>query len=701
MIRFELVGKGYFDLYKEETIVYTQKTQDFNELGVSYGDFSQEISIPATSHNLSLIDFYNQSQVINGFNPFADAPINMYMDEILYATGDMKINSITHEGTVPIDISIQFFADLSKLKAALTDQGTNEPIQIKSLNLWDNMPHEITRDLALDYLCGTFPTSRVDGSPLPLRYPMASQENVWTWQGATFEGVRRIHRDAPNYTGSDTDIGILASEIRPAVQVSTIVDAIFALAGYDYAIAFNDSRYYSDLWMWIANGKSLESIQSTITEVQVPKQTRSLTGPEIASDLPFSITVQDTQNAFNQSSNIFTAQATGSYNVTAAAFNNATVNPNIFYRYTKNVSGVVTTIAWTTGNAVTVEALTIGDTIYDIEFQAIAFLMVTYVYNSAIFKAEASVLPLQTVISPVDFMPKITCEYFLLGILNAFNAVMWWDGDKYQIEHRTQWFRNGKTVDVSQEVDTDKIIMSPPRFYKSLAFNFEEAQDFRNIEYAKSVVSPYGFSKYANGYKFGEVAEIRNPFTASFWQEVVSVDSSGVPFDFGLGVPSFQCVEPAGDAVEPGVRLMYFNTGGGTNGTTGAMGTYSTADDTGVNGTGSTLFHKFTNADSVDEVSFSYKSDPVWQIDSSQNIPNYSVNLYNKFFAQTVGAMYNKNTRLYRVTAYLKKDKLFTIELNDTIRIGGKDYYINTMEIDFTTGKTEFELVTKTPFESI
>ena len=58
---------------------------------------------------------------------------------------------------------------------------------------------------------------------------------------------------------------------------------------------------------------------------------------------------------------------------------------------------------------------------------------------------------------------------------------------------------------------------------------------------------------------------------------------------------------------------------------------------------------------------------------------------------------YNYDNRLTKVSAYLPKSKLIQggqqIELSDIIIINDNKYRINSMNIDLTTGKTDFELI--------
>ena len=64
-------------------------------------------------------------------------------------------------------------------------------------------------------------------------------------------------------------------------------------------------------------------------------------------------------------------------------------------------------------------------------------------------------------------------------------------------------------------------------------------------------------------------------------------------------------------------------------------------------------------------------------------------------YEKYIVSVFNRRNRLTKVTAYLPVKILREIELNDTITINGRNYIINSMQVDINSGKTEFELLNK------
>jgi len=71
--------------------------------------------------------------------------------------------------------------------------------------------------------------------------------------------------------------------------------------------------------------------------------------------------------------------------------------------------------------------------------------------------------------------------------------------------------------------------------------------------------------------------------------------------------------------------------------------------------------------------------------------------LFKRFYESYIQNIFDVDNRLTKVTAYLPKSKLIKggkqIELSDVIIINNNKYRINSMNIDVTTGKTDFELI--------
>ena len=67
--------------------------------------------------------------------------------------------------------------------------------------------------------------------------------------------------------------------------------------------------------------------------------------------------------------------------------------------------------------------------------------------------------------------------------------------------------------------------------------------------------------------------------------------------------------------------------------------------------------------------------------------------LFSRFYQQYVVQTYNQNGRIIKVSANLPVSFVLNYGVNDVIVINGKEYYINSIQTDLTTGKSQLELI--------
>ena len=214
--RFKIVGKDFFDMFEDEAVTYVKKVQDFSQIDTSYGDFSFSFNIPATVKNLNLFDFYDRPDYVNALNPFQTIDGEMWVNSQFFASGSIRLIDYAYENLEPVQIQIQFLSEGTNLKNALTS-ATGEILKLAEINNnWQGYEHTTSRTNMLSYISGGAVGST------GLKYPLISQTYAWQWSSPPMDNTRNI---------SLSNDGILTTELRPAILVRDVVDAIFAQAG--------------------------------------------------------------------------------------------------------------------------------------------------------------------------------------------------------------------------------------------------------------------------------------------------------------------------------------------------------------------------------------------------------------------------------------------------------------------------------------
>jgi hypothetical protein len=67
--------------------------------------------------------------------------------------------------------------------------------------------------------------------------------------------------------------------------------------------------------------------------------------------------------------------------------------------------------------------------------------------------------------------------------------------------------------------------------------------------------------------------------------------------------------------------------------------------------------------------------------------------LYNEYYLNFLTAIFDIRTKLISATAILSDGDLMKLSLNDTIVWGNYTYEINSVQVNLTTGKCDFQLI--------
>jgi len=70
--------------------------------------------------------------------------------------------------------------------------------------------------------------------------------------------------------------------------------------------------------------------------------------------------------------------------------------------------------------------------------------------------------------------------------------------------------------------------------------------------------------------------------------------------------------------------------------------------------------------------------------------------LFSRFYQNYILQTFNQNARIIKVSARLPVSFILNYRVNDVILIEGQEYYINSIKIDLTTGKSDLDLIVKT-----
>ena len=680
--KIRLVGENdFFDTFEDEQIQYTKKAKDFQKLDVSYGNYSNSFTLPASKKNNRLFKYYYDVKNTDTFVPYLKNATELYVNNERYSSGALSLISINVKNGVPQYYKVQYFADTINLKEALKDAKLN------SLG-WGEYNHNLSK-VALGIALTGGVIYNLNGVATNLKYPLWSAQNrlIWGWGNSPsnqspYEGLRAINHDISAQ-------GLLNQETRPMIPVSSVMDKIFENAGFNYEVDFAGQSYYDDLHMWVNNGAEFKPVQTPFASVKAEKF-------QFINDTPTTVIFDkeevDETNIVNPNNGQITIQTNGmeySFTSTADTFNMAaTISPK--FRFKRNSGGVITYTTWETpSNTVPVTLsfgagvnLVSGD-IITMEFGKGA-LDVEYIARSVSLKVEGGNLTGVDNVSVSSYMPNMKAIDFVKSLLVAFNAVIYWDEllDKFIITHTKDWYENGNTYDITNTIDSNKITISPPTFYKDFSLKFAKSKALNNDLYNTSTGKIYGSTLYPTGSFFGDTYDNECGFSSPSCTELLerNIDRALV---YSSNVPSFFGVDQAYKQIDTGVVLAYYN------GIQSLGGTYKIVDtigSTSINKTSCTLFLPYNSAN----IGFLFNSEFTFENGSNTVV---DTNLFTEFYQDYVSFIYDPTVRRYKATAYLPYNLVKSIKVNDNVTISGTNYLIEDMKINLTTLKVDFNLI--------
>ena len=672
-VRLRLINEvRYFDSFEDEDISYTKKTIDFEKPDKVRNDFSSSFTLPASPNNNALFGHYYSVDFTSPFNPYQKNEAQLWIGNELWSVGALQLQSVKIKNGKPSNYKVQFYSDVVNLKSALNG------LTIDKLG-WQDKNHSISQPNVTAYLQG----AEING----MRYPLASAENLWRWQNSTEANTRNIKATAE---------GILNREVRPSIRVSEMVQRIFDAANFDYEIDFDSEAYWTDLYMWANNAKKIGT-DPPFSKVGLSNTNAIILREGETSDLIMPNEVKDEFNMYNPATGIFTIPNSVNYSIDIFIEG---ISP---IEYALVINGVVGTYnPMPTDTTVNLGALNQGDKVKIVLKNPVPPGTGGEYYNSGRKPARVTIASVSlyttspSVLDTMDVgkvMPKMLCEEFLRGILNTFNAIIYWNSadEKFVIQHREDWFNAGNEYDLSRYVDITESIIEPPTGYKEFAFKMADGKDYANELFHANNNKEYGEAIAQTGNYFGGQYINENPFTPSVWQEVVEVDAYGEAITESK-VCGFSCVSSDGKAVESGVRLMYYQ------GFETATAGIAVADISGAKGVPFNTYSLFRNYNSTSDVNLTYSEEYSFHNPLVTTVPNAPFlrdnTLYTKFYRDYINEIYNPDRRRNKVSLKLPFGLTTLIQPNDKIIINKQHYRMEEMNVKLLSGDVTLKLIT-------
>ena len=663
------------DLFKDESVTITDSIKNTKDISKVFTAFSQQFNVPASKHNSKLFRHYEDNDVVNSFDARFRVDALIKLNGTDYKKGKLRLNSVTMKDNKAHAYKLVFFGETIELKDILGEDDLSRLEFPTSLNF--DYTYDNIRDKLKD-------------APSDVCFPLITHSKNMRLTNA---GYKSTAGDFLNQF-----------DIKPAIKVRKIIEAIETTYDIDLSNDFFNSTQFNNLYMWMHREKGfmsnsdeggalqiLEARFHETTDAGLTFSSGTDIRPATISPL-FTSIFGSGQSGYRLKLNfVVTVAGTDEFNLTILRSSNndvlfnedftGPINEDIIFAESDNFDvaygqGIVDVkIVITTASTLTLTAIQVTATqqLY-IGFSTFGDVA------SGVYDFSALTTTNQVIISRQ--MPKMKVIDFLTNLFKMFNLVAYKEDNQIQALPFNDFNAQGSTYDITQYVDASKSTIEKVLKYKSVKFGFKSKKsfliqnqeellgnDFAGESYPASNDNEWDGGEFKVELDFEKMLyeRLSNGSTLSTICQGAMIDKD---FNPTIGAPLLLYIKNQASS-----DLTFKNSTGGSPETLGAYNRPSQVKvNVGVFDTSSSLNFGVE----IDEFFREVKG----------------TNLFAKYYADYLVSIYDRQGRIKKVEAFLPLHILLNYNLSDKFVIGNKSYRINSIKTNLLTNKSSLELYT-------
>ena len=650
------------DLFQEESIEINLSVQNIKDISKVFGDFTNSFTIPASPTNNAIFKHYYNVDIYGGFNANVRVDSFIEVNNNLFRTGVLELESVQIKDSQPYAYQVGFYSNVTSLKDTFGEDKLND----LDLSSYDHTYNDTNIVTGLN--------GYVSGTSSSIIYPLISPVANWYYNSS---GSQPARKNRAYHSQADLH-GVFYHDLKPAIKLQKIIDAIEAKYGIEFQSDFFDSADFGKLFMWChrragymfkdqPNGSTNETINFT-----------SATG-----------------SGFNTTTDKFTFSQSSMVDMD---YIDVAVTSTDSYAISLYVNGELNTKKEDSGNA-TVRFITNpndGD-VFQIKFSPIAAWDASVVDLTAVTAsfvivpittpvniATASTSATQTYTADVvisDQMPEQKVSDFIGSLVRAFNLVIVpVANNKYDIEPLDDWYAEGTTRDVTEYIDTEEITIRKPSLYRRISFNYNETEAILGEQFR--LQNDIGYGDLRADFTFdGEEFEVEVGFDHMLFERLDDLNNGLTTINVGKSITR---------EIEPYIGSpLIFYVAGQIRGTSEFAYITMSGSPTKESKTDFHLVSNVNNdvaANVTKTLNFGTEVDPYL-------LQGFSQGLYSTYWKDYITDLYDTSRRTFQYSGQLPLGLMLALKINDKLTIGERNYIINQMKLNLSTGETQMELL--------
>lgn len=706
MNKVDIYVNGYrLDIFDDEEITINLSVQNVQDISKVFTDFTQGFTVPASPRNNEILQHYynanitasvittetggspvwqsistnwnvwntawnagaSSTSVTNTFDGRLRQPARIEINSLPFRTGVVEIENVQLKGTEPYAYTLTFYGDVVTLSDLFGDD------YLYDVEFPAEYNHLYTDDAVFDRLT----TDTYAPVFYPLMSPVAnwyydSDSNAKTDPNIHFKGVNEKH-------------GIHYYELKPALKVTAILDAIEAQYGITFTGSFLSATPFVDLSLWLHRFEGYLFGGGNDIAWQLINMNRN-TG---------------SGSQFNLATDTWTVPDDAPYDLQITM-----ANVSEDYELGVFVDGAFDYAVKVNAHPSTSVTTTLEDLLYFSGAQVQLFIRpqiptaMTYqctdysgidsVTSTSEFSVDQTLSAsygFEVVIQ--DLMPEIKVKDFLAGILKMYNMVIVpTSTTSFLLQPLDDWYAAGTPQDLQENFDITEYVVNRPPLFRELEFKYQETEQILGYQYQR--LNNQGFGDLRNFFNFdGDEFIVEVPFECPLFERLTDLHTGSL-----TNVLVYKSI--TSEANEDGTYNPYLGApilfyGYFDNYDISANSVAFVNSDNATSREVTTCWYantsnRYSSAGASHSICFGADIDPY-------HLQSVNRSLYNNEWSNYITDLYAKARRVYRVDAVLPLGKIITMNLQNEVIWNNAKYIINNVSLNMTTGKATFELL--------
>lgn len=703
------IGKERVDLFKDESVSFTQSIQDIRDIDKIFADFTKTFNVPASKKNNQIFKHYYNFDIDNGFDARFRVDATLEINTLPFKKGNVRLEGVKLQNERAHTYRITFFGNTVVLK--------------------DIVGSDKISDLDLDAYKEPYNPDRVED----LLFADPTTEDVIC---PLITHTQRLFFDSSNFTAQTGNLyigagltGVKWNELKYALKLNRIIEQIELDYGLEFSSDFfkdPNNKVFEDLFIWMhRKSGNVQRLDTNATAFQTKivgwSAFQNQGDPATSFGPPFysnyggiNCTLTNAQADCSVDFYLmgFRVRLFSSQSVPYTVVLKKYVYPNYVEVYRQDVtSGGNFNENFIPVNCGGIGYFDAGNYSVWIEAtQAVTFDSCDWSVSYDDFNGGGGTGYVQfnqtDITTPfttdVDFifypnqqLPNITIIDFLNGLFRMFNLTVYADGDIIKVLPLQDFYANNyETYDITEFVDITKKDINNALPYRELDIMYQDTGTFLARKYDELANKDWGAIEYraTTEQLDGKNYKIQAPFGHMQFERLNNGD--GGPL---LNLQIGWSVNPDQSAYLGKPLLFYpINT---TSSTSYQISFVYELNEDGTMKFDKSLTYQFNGLNfPSNSVSFDpnvSKENIHFDIEINEYTRGleFTDTLFEKYYKDYIVDTFNLKRRLLKTTAHLPI-KIFTkLNLNDRLVIKNKTYFINKITTNLLTGESKFELL--------